>query len=379
LNFLYAAFDLALQGIDAVVNCAGILRESGNDRFRTLHTDMPAALATACAERGIKRFVQISALGDPADGQFIASKQDGDARIASQLAEAVILRPSLVYSPTGSYGGTSLLRSMAALPIVPLPGNGGQAIQPIAAEDLASLVCTALEAAPIPHVAPIDVVGPAVMTLRDYLLAIRSWLGIRDQRLIQVPTLLTAIGARLGEWSRRGPLGLTMWRMLQRGNVGGPESLPQLDRAFGLRPRSLTTVLASAPASSADRWHARLYLLSPLLRIVLALTWIASGIVGLLLPTDAVDAFNHAAGLDAEARRWLALAMSVADILLGLWLLLTRRPTAVLSLMLIFVLGYTLVIGWLLPQFWLDPFGGLLKNAVIAVAILVAMAMADRS
>lgn len=231
------AFDLALQGIDAVVNCAGILRESGNDRFRTLHTDMPAALATACAERGIKRFVQVSALGDPADGQFIASKQDGDARIASRLAEAVILRPSLVYSPTGSYGGTSLLRSMAALPIVPLPGNGGQAIQPIAAEDLASLVCTALEAAPIPDVAPIDVVGPAVMTLRDYLLAIRSWLGIRDQRLIQVPTLLTAIGARLGEWSRRGPLGLTMWRMLQRGNVGGPESSSRSDGLQSPGPR----------------------------------------------------------------------------------------------------------------------------------------------
>lgn len=373
------AFNNALQGIDAVVNCAGILRETGRDRFQALHADMPAALAAAAVERGIRRFVQVSALGDPADGEFIASKHAGDARIAERIPESLILRPSLVYSPTGSYGGTSLLRSLAALPVLPLPAGGKQAVQPIAAEDLARLVCAALETAPMPRPVPYEVGGTAAMALRDYLLAIRHWLGIRDQRTCSVPAWLAAIGARFGEWSGRGPLGMTMWRMLQRGNACNPLSMQRLKDDFGFNPESLATTLASAPAGSADRWHARLYPLSPLLRVVLAVTWIASGTVGLLLPTETVDAMNQAAGFGVALGGWLALATCIVDILLGAWLLVSRRPGVVLSLMLLFVLGYTLVIGFLLPGYWLDPFGGLLKNGVIAIAILIAMATSDRS
>ena len=137
--------------------------------------------------------------------------------------------------------------------------------------------------------------------------------------------------------------------------------------------------LARQPASSADRWHARLYLLAPLLRIILALTWIASGVVGLLLDPATQDAISMAAGMTPTLGRSLGVALSAADIVLGVWLLVSMRPARVLALMLAFVVGYTLSIGTLLPEYWLDPFGGLLKNGVIAMAILVAMATADRS
>ena len=69
----------------------------------------------------------------------------------------------------------------------------------------------------------------------------------------------------------------------------------------------------------------------------------------------------------------------MADIVLGSWLLISRRPAQVLALMLAFVIGYTLAITASLPEYWMDPFGGLLKNGVIAVAILVAMSTTDRS
>ena len=62
----------ALQGVSVVVNAAGILREEGLQNFEDVHVRAPLALAQACAARGI-RFVQISALGHPADGGFIES------------------------------------------------------------------------------------------------------------------------------------------------------------------------------------------------------------------------------------------------------------------------------------------------------------------
>jgi len=167
--------------------------------------------------------------------------------------------------------------------------------------------------------------------------------------------------------------------MLNRGNVCAPDALARLANDFQFRPQSVGAELASQPASSADRWHARLYLLAPLLRVSLALTWMASGLVGLLLDPAAQDAISTAAGMSPALGRSLGLALSVADIVLGIWLLISRRPAQVLALMLAFVIGYTLAITASLPEYWMDPFGGLLKNGVIAVAILVAMSTTDRS
>jgi hypothetical protein len=41
------------------------------------------------------------------------------------------------------------------------------------------------------------------------------------------------------------------------------------------------------------------------------------------------------------------------------------------------VLGYTLALGWALPQLWADPLGALLKNLPVLVLILIHGAIAD--
>jgi len=374
-----AAFFEALTGVDAVVNCAGILRETGSDRFASLHERMPAALANAAASQGIRRFVQVSALGDPIDGEFVASKHRGDALIARALPEALVLRPSLVYSAAASYGGSSMLRALAALPVIPLPANGGQRIQPLAAEDLALIACRLLEAPPGPLRPPIEIGGPEVLSLAAYLAAIRRWLGLGKAPTLSIPAPLARVGARLGDWSGRVPLGMTMWRMLQRGSVCSDSSGKELVESLAVPLRTLSVALSEQPASSADRWHARLYLLAPAMRLTLALSWIASGTVGLLLPADTLDQLSGAAGLEPDLGRTLGLVGSLADIGLGAALLVARRARWVLAMMLLFVVGYTAVIGTLLPASWLDPFGGLLKNGVIIVALLIAWATDERS
>jgi uncharacterized protein YbjT (DUF2867 family) len=52
-----------LQGIDAVINCVGIIGEVGAQRFEALHSLAPMALFRACAMAGVRRVVQLSALG----------------------------------------------------------------------------------------------------------------------------------------------------------------------------------------------------------------------------------------------------------------------------------------------------------------------------
>ncbi|GLQ98617.1 SDR family oxidoreductase [Dyella mobilis] len=367
-----------LAGIDAVVNCAGILRETAQQTFQAVHERAPAALFAACAQLGIRRAVQISALGDASDGEFIASKHRGDLALADLHLDWLVFRPSLVYSASGSYGGTSLLRALSALPgLLFLPGKGGQRVQPISAEDVGKAVVSAL-AASAPVRQTIELVGPQVTTLREYLLLWRRWLGFAEPHVIETPNWLAHAASTLGERFGNGPLGLTMARMLERGNVGSPNALEYLQESLGFAPKHLARVLDESPSHVQDRWHARLYFMLPALRIAVAMLWILSGVVGWMLPAEAVAQSTAGVSWPATAMLALARGTATADIVLGGLCLLRWRSRLVLSLMLLMVFGYTVGIGTLWPVHWLDPFGGLLKNLPLLVVLSLLIATDER-
>jgi uncharacterized protein YbjT (DUF2867 family) len=176
-DFLPDAWIPRLAGIDVVINAVGILRESGANTFERVHISAPKALFEACQRLGVQRVIQISALGSPAAGEYLVSKLRGDVELAHLELDWTIVRPSLVYSISGSYGGTSLLRAMAALPgVLIVPGSGEQVIQPIRAEDLAAVVVALIgKETGIREV--VSAVGPERVTLLTYLLETRRWLG----------------------------------------------------------------------------------------------------------------------------------------------------------------------------------------------------------
>lgn len=367
-----------LAGVDAVVNCAGILRETSKQTFLAVHELAPHALFQACAQLGVRRVVQISALGNADDGLFVASKHRGDNMLASLNLDWVIVRPSLVYSAHGSYGGSSLLRGLAALPcIMPVPGQGNQHLQPISAEDLGTAVAAALTSSHAVRQV-VELVGPDVLSLQDYLLCWRRWLGFAPPHVMAVPLALVKATAFLGDNFGRGPLGMTMARMLERGNVGAADALGNLRDRLGCAPRSLQRVLQESPSHVQDRWHARLYFLLPTLRIAIALLWVLSGITGWLISADDILAATPGSAWSLAQRVLLERSTASADLLLGVLCLIRWRSRLVLSLMLAMLCGYMLGIGVLWPAHWLDPFGGLLKNLPLLVALLVLLATDER-
>jgi uncharacterized protein YbjT (DUF2867 family) len=52
-----------LSGVDAVVNCAGLLQDSPGESTHGVHAAGAAALFRACESAGVRRVVQISAVG----------------------------------------------------------------------------------------------------------------------------------------------------------------------------------------------------------------------------------------------------------------------------------------------------------------------------
>ena len=367
-----------LAGVDVVVNAIGILRESDGSRFDVIHHRAPLAVAQACIGSGVRCFVQISALGDPADGEFIASKHRFDVELSQTQLDSVILRPSVVYAWSGSYGGTSLLRALAATPWALLvPGGGRQRLQPMEVEDLGRLVVTIAESVPASR-GMYEVGGPEILELRDYLLYWRRWLRIESRRELHVPLPLVKTGIWFAERFGKGPMGKTIWQMLVRGNACEVDSLAHLQRDFGFRPRSLEQVLSEHPSQVQDRWHARLYPLVPILRVLIAIVWIVSGIVGLFTPSASIESLVANSLLGGMHPIALARASAVLDIVLGTVLLLGWRSRLIVFAMLASLLGYTLVFGALLPALWLDPLGGLLKNVIVLCALIILFVLLDR-
>ncbi|MEW5308288.1 MAG: hypothetical protein WDW38_000258 [Sanguina aurantia] len=131
--------------------------------------------------------------------------------------------------------------------MIPVPGAGMQLVQPIAAEDVGAAVVAALNL-PEPMHDVLELVGPDVLPLRDYLLAWRRWLGFAPPLIFRTPRGLTRLAAIYGEHFGDGPIGQTMTRMLERGNIGSHGAAARLTQVLGIAPRSLSRALAEAPS-----------------------------------------------------------------------------------------------------------------------------------
>lgn len=354
-----------LRGIDAVVNCAGILQERGA-RAEAIHVRAPAALYAACLRSGARRVVLVSAISATAGAgtAYARTKLAGEEALRGTALDWVVLRPSLVHA-RGAYGGTALFRGLAALPgFIPLPGDGAQAFQPIDVDDLAKVVVKAVESDALVR-RTLEPVGPDVVTLRTIVVDYRRWLGLGPARIVPVPVALAKAAARIGDLVG-GTLNSTAWAQLEHGNTGDAGGYAA---ASGLSPRGWEDALAGHPAHAQDRWHARLYFVRPLLRLAIALLWIASGAVGRAAAANWAGPVANALGVSPETGAALLAASCLCDIALGALVLARWKPALLGGIQAAVVLGYTAVAGLVEPALWMDPFGPLVKNLPVLAAI----------
>ena len=363
-----------LGGIDAVVNCAGILQERGSGRAEAIHVRAPAALYAACLRSNVRRVVLVSAISATAGAgtAYARTKLAGEEALRSTALEWVVLRPSLVHA-RGAHGGTALFRGLAALPgFILLPGDGGQAFQPLAMDDLAQVVAKAVESDALVR-RTLEPVGPDVVTLRSIVLDYRRWLGLAPAVVVAVPVALARAAAKLGDVVG-GPLNSTAWAQLEHGNTGDAGAYA---RQSGLAPLGWREALARHPAHAQDRWHARLYFVRPLLRVAVALLWIGSGVVGWAAVGDWAGPLADGLGVSRELSAALLRFSCLCDIALGALVLARWKPAPLAALQAAVVVGYTAVAGAIQPALWWDPFGPLLKNLPILAAIAALAAIEE--
>lgn len=365
-----------LAGVDAVVNCAGVLQDSARDSTRGVHVEGVAALFAACERVGLRRVVQLSAIGVErhAATAFSQTKLQGDRALAERDLDWVILRPSVVLGPA-AYGGSALFRGFAALPLLPVMPETGP-LQVVQLDDVVATILFFLAPGAPARVA-LDLAGPERLSFADIVRQYRRWLGWREPRLLRLPSPVAALLFQLGDLAGwlgwRPPLRSTARREIRHGAVGDPRPWIELT---GIAPRSLRAALVSRPASVQERWFASLYLLKPVVFAVLSLFWITTGALSLGPAYLAGLHLAREAGT-SPLSDVVVIAGGVIDIAIGIGIAIRSVTRAALCAAFAVSVFYLIAATVTVPALWIDPLGPLLKVFPILVLNLVALAILE--
>ena len=362
---------LAALRLDAIVNAVGILMPSGVQTFERVHAQGPIELFRGASITGVRRIVQVSALGVADDAASLASpylhsKLQADDALAGLNLQWAVLRPSLVYGPRSQ--SAALFATLASLPAIGLPGRGAQGVQPIHVYELAEAIARLVERPGELHDV-FELGGPAAMDYRGMLAAYRVALGLGDALWLPVPMPLMRLGALAAEALPQKVFCRDTIRLLERGSVPAHNAAPAL---LGRAPTPIEQGLAITPPTPLVDLSARLSpTLAFALRGALAFMWIYTALVSAWLPGDS-GVLNLLARCGFEGSAGVVALVASCALNLTLGTLTLVRPTPWLyAVQAGAVLGYTLTAAWHMPELTLDHCGPLVKNLPVLMTVLV--------
>ena len=233
------SWERALDGVDVVVNCVGILRERTRETYERVHHRAPAALASACARAGL-RFVHVSALGLSAQARsrFITSKLRGEAAIRASGADYTLVRPSLLDGEGGF--GARWLRAFALLPVHCVPADAAGRIAVLNVDDAGEAIARLCEL-PGSDYREAELGGSDWRTLEQHLAALRG----ERARVVRIPAAIARVASHACDIAHWSPFSFGHLELLRHDNVPRDDMLASL---LGRAPRRVTAVRARASA-----------------------------------------------------------------------------------------------------------------------------------
>lgn len=227
-----------VEGCSAIVHLVGIIREhrSRGITFERLHGQATANMLTVAREAGVRRYVQMSALGTRPDARsaYHRTKWRAEEAVRGSGLDWTIFRPSVIYGPGDEF--VSVLAAMIRrLPAMPVVGDGRYRLQPVAVEHVAEAFARGLRF-PVSIGQAYEVGGPKAYPFVEILDLIGLALGTPRVRKVHAPLGLVKVMTRLLQWLPAFPLTLDQIVMLEEDNVTDPS---RFYADFDLRPEPL--------------------------------------------------------------------------------------------------------------------------------------------
>ena len=371
------------QAVDVVVNCLGVLQDGPGSDTSAVHRDFVARLLQAIGDSGRAiRLVHISIPGmaEADRTAFATTKREAERLIAASGIAHAILRPGFVVAPS-AYGGSAMLRALAAFPL-DLPGaEMATPFQPVAVEDISATIAW-LAARDIDDASVISVCWDLMLsepvTMAGIIKQFRFAFGTAGWPRIAMPTLMLDLGAKIGDLANylgwMPPMRSTAIAELRRGVSGDPSAWIA---ATGIVPKTLAEVIGRHPATIQDKWFARLFLVKALIFASLAAFWVVSGFIALFVSYRAAAGILSAHNFAPALVDPITIGTSLMDMSIGV--LIAFRRTAAVGLVagIVASLGYMLGAAILTPDLWIEPLGALVKTGPAIVLMLVALLMLD--
>ncbi|MBR1376153.1 MAG: NAD-dependent epimerase/dehydratase family protein [Cardiobacteriaceae bacterium] len=143
-NFNKGRVEYLLEGCDTIINCVGVMHRNPAI-LNKVHYETPLKIAEIAVKKGVKRWIQISALGatENSKSEFLKSKAKGDNALCDSGLDVAVVRPSIIYGRNSRF--IESLLKMLNLPFVALPNNGEYKIQPVHIDDLVAAIGNLLE------------------------------------------------------------------------------------------------------------------------------------------------------------------------------------------------------------------------------------------
>lgn len=232
--------DRVLAGADAAVNLIGILFEPRAGDFDRLQARLPGAIGAAATRLGVKRVVQLSAIGaDPQSSSVYArTKAEGEAALKAAYPQATILRPSIVFGPEDGFFNR-FARMTQLSPALPLIGGGRTRYQPVYVGDVADAVLAALSRDDAAG-RTFELGGPTVYTFKELMAYILKVTG-RRRLLLTLSFDLARLQARFLQYLPEPPLTADQIELLKHDNVVTP-GVPGLEE-LGVQPTPVEVVV----------------------------------------------------------------------------------------------------------------------------------------
>lgn len=144
----YDSLLTGMKGCDAVINLVGIIREFPGKgiTFTNLHYIATKNCVDAAKELGIKRFLQMSALGTRKNARTMYHKTKfmGEEYVRKSSLTYTIFRPSLIFGKE-DVSINLFAENIKKLPIFPVFGNGRYKTQPVCVKNVAEGFAKAIE------------------------------------------------------------------------------------------------------------------------------------------------------------------------------------------------------------------------------------------